>query len=282
MKTSTPLTAARLALLFLLGTLVIALAWPLTGAAQDKADEPQQHSKHSHKSADASKDLAAQLAELRVKVGKLEGALARIQHDKSAGTNKGMSGMGMMGGMHGMMGGMGGMSGKGMAGMSDDQGMSGMGMMDEDIDMMGMMGMSSSGKGMKGMGRMKMTSALPGFPGASHIYHIGATGFFLDHPDHITLSAEQQMKLNQAKRKALLDKSKMQLKIEEAEQDLWELTGSDEPDANKIQAKVQEIEKKRGEQRLTFIRAVGEAAKVLTEEQRKALLGTSASHSHQH
>lgn len=277
MKTSTPLTTARLALLFLFGALVLAIAWPLTGAAQDKPAEPQHHGQLSHKPADASKDLAAQLAELRVKVGKLEGALTKIQHDKLTGTNKGMSGMGMMGGMHGMMDGMGSMSGKGMAGMSDDQGMSGMGMMDED-----MMGMSGSSKGMKGMGQMKRTSTLPGFPGASHIYHIGATGFFLDHPEHITLSAEQQTKLNQAKRKALLDKSKMQRKIDEAEQELWELTGSDEPDANKIQAKVQEIEKKRGEQRLAFIREVGEAAKVLTEEQRKALLGTAASHSNQH
>ena len=283
MKTFTPLNTARLALLFLLGTLVIAIAWPLLGIAQDKANDPQHHGQHSHKLADASKDLAAQIAELRVKFGKLEQALTKMQHDKSTGANKGMSGMGMMSGMHGMLGGMPGMSGsQGMAGMSGDQGMSGMGMMDEDMDMMGMMGMSSPSKGMKGMAGMKMASALPGFPGASHIYHIGATGFFLDHPEHITLSAEQQMKLNQAKRKALLDKSKMQLKIDEAEQELWELTGSDEPDANKIQAKVQEIEKKRGEQRLAFIRAVGEVAKVLTEEQRKALLGTAAPHSHQH
>ena len=33
---------------------------------------------------------------------------------------------------------------------------------------------------------MSMPSALPGFPGQSHLYHIGATGFFLDHPEHIT------------------------------------------------------------------------------------------------
>ena len=61
--------------------------------------------------------------------------------------------------------------------------------------------------------------------------------------------------------------------IEGAEQELWTLTASDEPDAAKIEAKVREVEKLRGDQRLGFIRAVGEAAKVLTEEQRKSLLG---------
>jgi Spy/CpxP family protein refolding chaperone len=143
---------------------------------------------------------------------------------------------------------------------------------------MGMMGMGSMGGG-KGM-KMKTTAALPGFPGASHVYHIGATGFFLDHPEHITLTTEQQSGLNRAKQKALLDRSKSQRKIEEAEQELWELTGADQPDVAQIQAKVQEIEKLRGEQRLAFIRAVGEAAKVLTEDQRKALLGTAKPQGH--
>jgi Spy/CpxP family protein refolding chaperone len=210
----------------------------------------------------------------------------------------GMSGMGgmmdmdmMMGGMGGKKKGMGGMSGMGgmmdmdmmMGGMSGKGGsMPGMGMMKDDMDMMGMMGMGSmSGMGAKGM-KMKMASALPGFPGASHIYHIGATNFFLDHPEHITLTTEQQTKLNKAKQKALLDKSKAQRKIDEAEQALWELTGADEPDAAQIQAKVQEIEKLRGEQRLAFIRAVGEAAKALTDEQRQALLGNAKPQTHQH
>jgi Spy/CpxP family protein refolding chaperone len=54
---------------------------------------------------------------------------------------------------------------------------------------------------------------------------------------------------------------------------LWELTAADQPDAAKIEAKVREVEKLRGDQRLAFIRAVGEAAQVLTDEQRKVLLG---------
>lgn len=125
------------------------------------------------------------------------------------------------------------------------------------------------------MSAMAKSSALPGVPGVSRLYHIGATGFFLNHPEHITLSMNQQAALNVVKQKALLSKSTSQRQIEEAEQELWELTGADEPDAAQIQAKVQTIEKLRGEHRLAFIQSVGEAAKVLTEEQRQMLLGTT-------
>jgi Spy/CpxP family protein refolding chaperone len=51
------------------------------------------------------------------------------------------------------------------------------------------------------------------------------------------------------------------------------LTGADQPAAEKIDAKVREIENLRTDQRLAFIRAVGEAAQVLTDDQRKMLLG---------
>src|SRR5690606_30092844 len=130
---------------------------------------------------------------------------------------------------------------------------------------------SMGGKGM----RMKMAAALPGFPGSSHIYHIGATGFFLDHPEHIQLTSEQQTSLNSIEETALLEQATTQRQIDEAEQGLWTLTASDEPDAKKIDAKVREIEKLRGDQRIAFIRAVGEAANVLTANQRQVLVGSS-------
>lgn len=204
--------------------------------------------------------------------------------------NKGMGMMDdeMMGGMGGKKKGMSGMSGtegmkKGMDGMMDmdmDMDMmmgSGMGMMEDGMDMMGMMGKGSMGR--KGM-KMKMTAALPGFSGASHIYHIGATGFFLDHPEHVDLTDEQQTSLNGIKEKAMLEQATMQRQIDEAEQELWTLTASDQPDAEQIVAKVREIEKLRGDQRLSFIRSVGEAANVLTDEQRKLLLGQAKSDAH--
>jgi hypothetical protein len=96
----------------------------------------------------------------------------------------------------------------------------------EMAKMMGMMG----GMGGKGDSSMAMPSALPGFPGASHLYHIGATGFYLDHPQHIALSTEQQMRLNQIKQQAALNKASASRSVEEAEQDLWMLTAADQPD----------------------------------------------------
>ena len=163
-------------------------------------------------------------------------------------------------------------------------GMDGMGMEDDmDMDdemggmccmkMMGSMGPSKMAP-KKGMRGMKMSSALPGFPGMSHLYHIGSTGFFLDHPTHITLTSDQQMTLNRMKEKVMLDQSDADRKIQEAEQNMWQLTAADSPDADKIEAKTREIEKLRADQRLAFIRAVGEAAKVLTPEQQQVLLGT--------
>ncbi len=253
------------------------VALPVTGTAQDKKDPAP--TVPMNQPGDPNKDLVEQIKLLNAKVARLEVAVAKIAPPAGGGmAGMGSSGGGMMmddmmGGMGGKKkgGGMGGMSGGGM--MMDDMmggmgGGSGGGMMMDDMDMMGMGSMGGS-KGMK----MKMTAALPGFPGASHIYHIGATDFFLDHPEHITLSTEQKTKLAHTKQKATTDKATAQRKIEEAEQQLWELTAADQPDAGKIDAKVREIEKLRGDQRMAFIRAVGEAAQVLTDDQRKILLG---------
>jgi hypothetical protein len=168
--------------------------------------------------------------------------------------------------------GMKGMEMPGMKGM--EMGTKGMEMGMKGMEMPGMKGMEMMGG--KGMAGMQTPSALPGFPGASHIYHIGSTGFFLDHPEHVKLTTEQQTALNQAKEKGLLEQASFQRKIDAAEQELWTLTSSDKPNATQIDAKVREIEKLRGDQRLAFIRAVGEAGKVLTDEQRKSLLGTGA------
>jgi hypothetical protein len=149
----------------------------------------------------------------------------------------------------------------------------GMGMMEMDKkEMAGMMGMLG-GMGGKGGSTMAMPSALPGFPGASHLYHVGATGFFLDHPQHITLSTEQQTMLNQIKEQAALDKASADRRVQGAEQELWTLTAADQPDNTQIEAKVAEIEKLKGDARLRFIGAIGSAANILNDEQRKTLTG---------
>lgn len=253
------------------------LAWPVLGSAQEKKDPTAQPP-----APEANKDLAEQIRLLNAKVARLEAAVAKTA-PATGGAMPGMAAggkkpaMGMMDDM--MMPGMGGMKMGGkkpamgmmddnmMPGMKDDAMAGGMMMMD-DMDMMGM-GTMGGAKGKK----MKMAAALPGFPGASHIYHIGASDFYLDHPEHITLSTEQKTKLGQMKQKATMEKASTQRKIEEAEQQLWELTAADQPDATKMDAKIREVEKFRGDQRMAFIRSVGESAQVLTDEQRKILLG---------
>ena len=138
----------------------------------------------------------------------------------------------------------------------------------------GMSGAAPPGGGMAAMSAP--ASAMPGQPGASHLYHVGSTGFFLNHPQHITLTADQKLTLNRLKERAMFDRASEQRKIDQAEQELYTLTGADQLDNSKLQAKIGEIEKLRGEQRLNFIRAVGEASDVLTHAQHQALLGTMA------
>lgn len=137
-------------------------------------------------------------------------------------------------------------------------------------DMMGSMRGSMKGGGMSNMAPI---AKLPGFPGAPHLYHVGSTGFFLDHSQHITLSAGQQSALNRIKEKSSVDQTNTDRRLADLEQELWLLTAADVPDAAKIGAKIRAIESLRSDQRLTFIRAVGEAGKVLTAEQKTALQG---------
>src|SRR6266699_1972205 len=207
--------------------------------------------------------LQQQIADLHAKMAKLEAAMS--SHSQQPGMSTMGGGMRMGGGMQ---------AGGGMSGMGNMQGMQNMQGMEGMENMMGQMMPGMMDETMPGMQGMKVPqSALPGFPGASHIYHIGATGFFLDHAEHIGLSAEQQVGLNKIKDQALALKAASDSQIEQAEQELATLTSSDQPDVKKIEAKVREIAKLGSDQRVAFIKAVGEAAKLLTDEQRKILTG---------
>lgn len=263
------------------------LAWALL-ISPVLAQSADQHTHGDESPATAASDLGTELRQLQSKVAELEAALV-TQHRKKYGAD-GPSGGGTMKSMK-KMGGMGMEKMGGMKGMSQDSDsqMSGMemGMMGQGMSGMGMMSMMKGKKGMMGMGMMGMNpamasdsmvgmdmpSALPGFPGASHVYHIGQTGFFLDHPEHITLTDEQQKKLNTIKESSLLATSTAQREIAEAEQELWKLTAAAEPDIKKIEAKAKEIAQLQVATRIAFIRSVGEAASVLTKEQRQALVG---------
>ena len=225
---------------------------------------------------DASKAdpaLAQQIAEMRAKAALLQGTLAQnttprpkmppMSPPPAASPMASMAPAGMKPG--------GGMGMDKMGGGAMPMPMSG-GMMDM-MKMMGMTNMPAAAPGMAPSQPNMPQSALPGFPGVSHLYHIGATGFFIDHAQHINLTADQQTALNKMKEAALAAKTNSDHQIEQAEQELGTFTSSDQPDAAKIETKVREIEKLRVDERISFIRAVGDAAKLLTDDQRKILTG---------
>lgn len=239
-----------------------------------------------------NKQLADQIAEMRAEIARLQAAVDQTGTGNKSNASQPMpmgakKGMGMMGGeMGGMMQGMKGMEGE-MSGMGAMPPAAGMATPAKAMGMccMGMMGMPPGGNaGMTApaptppmAGMSGSSSAMPGQPGASHILHIGSTGFFLNHPQHITLTADQKSKLNRLKEKAMLDQASEQRKIDQAEQELYSLTGAEQADTSKIQAKISEIEKRRSEQRMNFIQAVSEASNVLTHDQHQALMGTMPS-----
>ena len=302
--------ANRIFPLMLLGVLMVMLGGPSASLGQSLSpgsglQDPACSTNENQVLPDQIKELRAQVAKLQAAVQqtspisrstagsrmKMGGGKAMVVMDDmggmGSGQKRGMSpgsggGMGMME-KEGEMGGMssgrsGGMSMEDdqseMGGMSSSSGMSpggakGMCCMGEMGAMMG--GMMGSGGGMGGM--KGMPSTMPGQAGASHLYHIGSTGFFLDHPKHLTLTKDQTRTLNRLKERALLDRTTAQRQIDQAEQELYILTGADEADSGKIQAKVAEIEKLRADRRMNFIRAVGEAVNILTHDQHQTLLG---------
>ncbi len=268
---------------------------------------PNPTTQHNPSTQPDSSSLTAQLAELRAAMAKLESSLNAEHTSKNASDGSqnvavGMKmmrmGMDMMGGgkkssgmSMGMMkkksksGGMGMMSGGGIKMGNDQQTTGSMGMGKNKG-----MGMGKKMMGMKMMGDMGASvdktahdvSALPGFPGASHIYHIGATGFFVDHADHLELSEEQLKTLNTIREGETLKQSSVGRQIDELEQELWVLTSADQPNAAGIEEKIREIGTLTAEKRISFIRSVGRAAITLSKDQIGRLKGEPASDEHNH
>lgn len=272
---TTMLSGREMAMRSLLGVAFLLLATSPFFSAWISSSQAEDEEEHAHQAQSGENSLADQIDSLRMQVSDLElrvrtqgvdsaamkangdnyrsqmkmGNLVNAQQvpvapaAAPAGGNQ-MGGMNMMAGMMGMMNSM-------MGGMSGGSGMS----------------------PPPGMGSAGILSVLPGFPGASHLYHVGSTNFFLDHPEHLALSLEQQNRLGQLQTQATLRRSELSRKIQEGEEQLWLLTAVDQPSLTQIESKIREIEKLRGDERLAFIKDVGEAAKILTDEQRRALLG---------
>ncbi len=148
-----------------------------------------------------------------------------------------------------------------------------MDMMEIMSQMMGQMMPPMAPSKMNSDTNMQSSSELPGFPGASHIYHIGAKGFFIEHASMAKMTTGQIMLLNKLKEKSLLENSAVTREIQQFEEDLWTLTAADQPVIKSIEAKVREISDLKSKQRISFISHIGEAAKILTAEQRSILLG---------
>ena len=185
---------------------------------------------------------------------------------------KGMGGMGMKKGMD--MGSSNSMSTM-QGGAGADTGMSmGAGSM-KGVRMDEMKRMSMMGKMGRGSEppRAAVISALPGFPGASHIYHIGASDHFLDYAEALMLTQDQLKQLARVHEESQLQQNDFERRIEQAEQELWVLTSVGEPDVDAVAKKVHEVGEAQADMRLGFIRSVGKAAKLLTDEQRLRLVG---------
>lgn len=275
----------------ILGVSALMLCGGAAAFAQAPASAPP--AQHAMADADQNKQLLDQIAELRAQVAKLQTAVQQTGPGTKVPAKPGMNmppapnkGMGMMDEKSemGMPAGKGAMpAGSAPMGMKDDQGempapAAAMGMCcmgdKPPAGSAPMSGMPPSGGGMAPMSGP--SSAVPGQAGASHLYHIGSNGFFLNHSQHITLTADQKLALNRLKERAMLDRASEQRKIDQGEQELFTLTGADQFDSAKVQTKVSEIEKMRAEQRMNFIRLVGDATNVLTHDQHLALMGTMA------
>jgi hypothetical protein len=213
------------------------------------------------------------------------------------GAKKGM-GMGM-GAKKGMGMGMGAKKGMGMGmgakkgmGMGAKQGMAKMGRMAKMGAMarknaMGKMGMAKdmakmgAGGASQSRGATAAESATnliaassePGLPGVSHALHVGATGFFLDHAEHLQLTAPQAKQLAKIQQASALAKSTFDRRLAEAEQQLWSLTGAETPSLDAIRRQTKTIADLGAEKRMAFIQSVVKAVEVLTPSQHKLLLG---------
>lgn len=123
---------------------------------------------------------------------------------------------------------------------------------------------------------MKAAATAPSSPmeesGPPALMHIGAKGFFTDRPQTFTPLADQAKTFADIKERSAMDMMASDKRIQEAEQSLWTLTASDSPNLVEIETKAREVEKLRADQRVAFIRAVAEAVKILTPEQKENLL----------
>ena len=241
---------------------------------------------------DASNQQAMreQITQLRQQVAKLQEALQQSKTKMQKKNTQAMLGGSQPAmGMEGESSEMGGMGGNAPSAMQDDKGerggmagaKKGMGKGGMPMSDSGCCGMSSMGKPMAGTVGAKSSKMPEGaMPAPSRsmsaetpsLLHLGAKDFFLDHTRHLVLTPEQQTRLKQLKANAEQQKAFIQVTIDQSQQELWQLTGSGQPNYGQIDENVQQIAKLRADQQTSYIHAVADAAKVLTPRQQEEIL----------
>ncbi len=238
---------------------------------------PASQSQPTTESATPTQDTQAQITALRQQVIKLQDALKQSKSMKSGssqgatGSEKPAAGMDRMADGNGEMGAMpagGGamkdqnpsaMEAKACCGMSMGKPMAKSGGQPQD-GKMGGMSQGMPGQAGSPMAGAKMTET-------PHLLHIGAKDFYLDHAQHLGLTAEQKQNLEKVKMAATSDKAASQKQIAVAQGELWQLTSADQPNTNAIDAKVKEIATMQADEQVMFIHSVAEASNMLTPQQ---------------
>ena len=196
----------------ILGACVLLFSGAMTSFAQPPMARMPQQPQNATADAGNQNSQAEQIAELRAQIARLQASKEQTGSRKKSNAMPGMK-MGTGKAKNDDKGEMGATPAKSSMPVAS-------GAMKEDEDEMGgmpggaqsnapapAMGMCCMGKmgGSSGGGRARMggsaapagggmagmsgpSSAMPGQPGASHLYHIGSTGFFLNHSRHITLT----------------------------------------------------------------------------------------------
>lgn len=109
-----------------------------------------------------------------------------------------------------------------------------------------------------------------------HLLHLGAARFYVDYRRRIGLSEDQRSRLEALRAEAVAAWSREQERIDAGEVVLWRLTGEPKPDEAAIAGAIRELEGIRAAQRIAYVQSVLGASRLLTEDQRRALVGTSA------
>jgi Spy/CpxP family protein refolding chaperone len=102
--------------------------------------------------------------------------------------------------------------------------------------------------------------------------------FMLSNQDKLQLSSSQVQTLEKLRNDFRRQSIRLDADLKVAEMDLAQLLDSDSADMGKVESKVREIEKLKGDLRLARLRAIEEGKRILSQEQRvklKELLGGS-------